>query len=328
MRFHRSPSGLSNFHRFVGVDCVVFVEGGNDQFSLDEVIDGAYSPGTLDVKFWNGIFSIYLGENRKHQLRAIGSKPTLRSIADLISNKAVSNVWVAMDRDHDYFRGRLIIAPGVFYTCGYSWENDACVPEVIEDVFWAIAQLARGSIPVRTEIDRLFATILGDIKTSVQLDVAASIVDDSVLPRQKPFSICQLSGRHDEPSVNRIQLAGLIRNFRKKYSGNALPSVEVEVDRDCVGHVLACFCYRILRFLIKKYSDLGNIQQQLISNLIIDRFHVYLDINRSGVIYAHYAGQFSLLGVELAGAAQPTDNGSTSFLHRLFSLFRLSRAKR
>ena len=297
MTFHRSPSGLTNLHLFIGADVVIFVEGGHQSFTLDEVIDGSYSHSSVDLKFWQGMFSIFLRDGRKCEFRAIGSKLTLKSIAGLIINNQVLNVWVAMDRDHDYFHGELCIAPGILYTHGYSWENDVCSPEVIEDVFWTLAQIARGSVPVRVEIDSLFAQVCSQLQRAVYLDILIGFHGGSLLPRDKPDSMYKLSGPHGKPSVNQEYLSKLIDQLRVAYPRPIFRPAEItlHVTRDCVGKIIACFYYRALQFLIKQYTSLGNIQKQIISNLMIEKFVSYMNQDRGGNIYAHYAGQFAML---------------------------------
>ncbi len=303
MTFHRSPSGLTNLHLFIGADVVIFVEGGQQSFTLDEVIDGSYSHSSVDLKFWQGMFSIFLSDGRKCQFRAIGSKPTLKSIAGLIIKNQVFNVWVAMDRDHDYFHGELHIAPGVLYTHGYSWENDVCSPEVIEDVFWTLAQIARGSVPVRVEIESLFAQVCGQLQRAVYLDILIGFHGGSLLPRDKPDSMYKLMGQYGKPSVNREYLSKLINQLRLTYPRPILRSaaINLHVTRDCVGKIIACFCYRALQYLIKQYTSLGSIQKQLISSLMIEKFISYMNLHRGGNIYAHYAGQFAMLDIRFDG---------------------------
>jgi hypothetical protein len=327
MTFHRSPSGLTNLHLFIGTDVVIFVEGGQQSFTLDEVIDGSYSHSSVDLKFWQGMFSIFLRDGRKCQFRAIGSKPTLKSIAGLIINNQVFNVWVAMDRDHDYFHGELHIAPGILYTHGYSWENDVCNPEVIEEVFWTLVQIARGSVPVREEIEGLFAQISSQLRRAVYLDILIGFHGASLLPRDKPDSVYKLIGQHGKPSVNREYLSGLIGQLRKAYPRPIIRPVAINlhVARDCVGKIIACFYCRVLQFLVKQYTNIGSIQKQIISNLMIEKFITYMNLHRDGNIYAHYAGQFAMIS---SGADSQTRSfvKPKGFIQKLY--FFLSRTKR
>ena len=114
-----------------------------------------------------------------------------------------------MDRDHDYFHGELCIAPGILYTHGYSWENDVCSPEVIEDVFWTLAQIARGSVPVRVEIDSLFAQVCSQLQRAVYLDILIGFHGGSLLPRDSQTACINYLDR----TVNRALIKNIFQNL-------------------------------------------------------------------------------------------------------------------
>jgi len=327
MNFHRTASGLTNLHIFVSVDVIIFVEGGRQSFSIDDVAAGLFTKNSVDLKFWQNIFTIFLHNGRKLQFRAIGAKTTISSIADLILNKQITNVWVAMDRDHDCFHDKLRIAPGILYTYGYSWENDVCIPDVIENAFWALVQIEMGSIPVRNEIEDLFAQIHNKLRKAVYLDILISFYGGSLFPRDKPHTLCSLSGVNNKPSVNLAALSKLIRKLRRKYPRPIFLKriIDMEVARDCAGSVIACFYYRVLQFLLKRHARLGNIEKKIIDNIMIEKLVAYFDRNRSGDIFAHYAGQFAMLypgvDVQTKPFAKTKDHifGFISYLKKLFS---------
>ena len=85
MIFRRTSSGLSNQHLFLNVDTVVFVEGGKS-YSKEEVYSGQFDTHSIDIQFWRGLFSIYRN-SESLQFRAIGSKNTLKSIIQDVTNK-------------------------------------------------------------------------------------------------------------------------------------------------------------------------------------------------------------------------------------------------
>jgi hypothetical protein len=60
MSFRRTSPGLSNMHLFLNVEAIVFVEGGSNSYSLEEVERGLYNCESIDLLFWSKIFEIFL----------------------------------------------------------------------------------------------------------------------------------------------------------------------------------------------------------------------------------------------------------------------------
>src|SRR5690242_5174005 len=101
-------------HRFLGVDAIVFVEGGRTTYTLEQTAEGSYNSQGEDLKYWQIIFMTF-APKKNFNLRALGSKTTIREIASLIAQGEVRHVCVAMDRDFDHLTGALPNVPGVFY---------------------------------------------------------------------------------------------------------------------------------------------------------------------------------------------------------------------
>jgi hypothetical protein len=115
MTFTRTSRGLSNQYLFWGVDTIVFVEGGEDTLSINQVISGLSGSQSTDILFWQGLFLKYL-TSKKFKFLPVGSKRTIIYFANEIKAGNITHVCVAMDRDHDCYNESLIEAPGVFYT--------------------------------------------------------------------------------------------------------------------------------------------------------------------------------------------------------------------
>lgn len=127
MSFIRTNSGLSNIGIFLGVDIVVYTEGGIS-LSLEQVSSGEFNKKSPDIKFWRGVFNSH-GFTRKVEFRALGSKTAARLICDKIASEEIDGVAVALDRDYDNFFRRLYSSPRIIYTKGYSWECDVFLEE-------------------------------------------------------------------------------------------------------------------------------------------------------------------------------------------------------
>jgi hypothetical protein len=119
MNFRRTNAGISNLYLFLGVDAIVFVEGGDTSYSLAELEKGLFNDQAEDLKYWEIIFRTFEPAKTFH-LRAVGSKNSLLELADLVSSAKIKRVLVAMDRDFQNLTGELKTGPGVIYTSGYS----------------------------------------------------------------------------------------------------------------------------------------------------------------------------------------------------------------
>ncbi len=130
MAFMRTPSGLSNLAKFYGVDFIVFTEGGNTSYSLEDVCNGEFNNSSIDIKFWESVF-IKHKLNKKVEFRAIGSKSSSNEICKLIEKDEIKNILVTRDSDLDDFFGLKYRSPYILYTQGYSFENDIYHKELI-----------------------------------------------------------------------------------------------------------------------------------------------------------------------------------------------------
>jgi hypothetical protein len=129
----RTPSGETNKRLFLGVEAIVYVEGGQP-LSPSQVRAGQYAREAMDIRFWESLFECFW-QGGELEFRAIGCKDTLLSLADDIIEGRVANVVVAMDRDHDEFKCALKKTHNVLYTYAYSWEGDVWSRVVVSRYF-------------------------------------------------------------------------------------------------------------------------------------------------------------------------------------------------
>ena len=228
MIFRRTPSGLSNQHLFFNVDTVIFVEGGLKSYAKEEVYEGKFNSSAIDIKYWECIFSSYHPDTKYHY-RAVGSKATLESIANDIENGVVKNVFVAMDRDHSKLNNKLKKVVGVFYTFGYSWENDVLNPIVVEDVFHLICVIDRDEVDITNEISLAFQAFSNDISEAVSVDCFLSKSERSLFPRPNP-SCCLLIKKNKKPTVNTSIIEDLVSKQSVEESEYKLFLKDVEVN--------------------------------------------------------------------------------------------------
>ena len=280
MTFTRTASGRSNLHAFLGVDVVVYTEGG--EFNKDK----KQSSSSIDAVFWKGFFSRFLPD-LKYEVRPLGSKDNLLPHAKDVAALKVSNTIVAMDRDHDHHRLCLIEHPCVMYTYGYSWENDAWRAEAI------ISKLERISVKgvsaeVAESIRDKCRNFFVDFNRLIFVDVLCSLQRVQGIHREKFW------GYVDARDVARLKIKreafkkliatikeGRVKKF--KYSG---PS-RVVAERDCYGKLWSKFLYNIFCECFREVTGQKNLTREMADVLVAEHFQ-HTDLDRDEDLRNYY----------------------------------------
>ena len=160
MTFLRTEEGLTNQAMFMDVDIIVYTEGGEFSYSIEDVSSGVVNEFSIDQIFWDGILKKHCFKPR-YELFPIGSKKTLEQIATLISVDRIQNVGVAMDSDYDELENTKIKSPYILYTHGYSWENDVFNLRIIE-------QYIKAYITRNVNISSVFDTLNSKIENYIE----------------------------------------------------------------------------------------------------------------------------------------------------------------
>lgn len=292
MVFLRTTSGLSNYNSFYKVDLLVFVEGGSESFSFQDIKSGKTNELSVDVKFWNNTIN-YFGSKKKIKILAVGSKGTLTQIAQKIKSAEIINCCVAMDRDHDDMDDEFKNVGGVLYTYGYSWENDVWDKNVIEELFFTFCPLSR-SDEIMPDIERLYNRFLQLIEGIVKLDVYLFRKGRGFSYFTKFYKKTIAYKRESEPKVNIKKTEEIIQNEKKK---NNIKRVRVKIDsvrRSCRGHLYGKFCFWILLYLLKKYKTEIKTAEEVVSFVAIDKLFDKNLICNPSPIYLHYENLIKL----------------------------------
>lgn len=143
---------------------------------------------------------------------AYRSKTTLLDIADDIQSGTVSSVCVAMDRDFDNFRHTIKSSPNIFYTFGYSWENDVWNEEIVESVFYELCPIDEDPT-VRLEIERILEEF--DLKTRWVIvgDVILSFHDKSLILRGSEGRLLNTK-RGSKPIIDSKEVLNIINTIK------------------------------------------------------------------------------------------------------------------
>jgi len=258
MIFARTPTGLSNLHLFHGVESVVFVEGGDQTYSYADVCQGQAGAVSPDILYWQTVFQ-WMAPNREVCFKPVGSKGTLQKIAKDIASGRVTHVYVAMDQDLDRFGGAQTLADGIFYTWGYSWENDVSHETVLKEAVFMLCPIDRTSNDrrVQADISSAVSSFMKSIRWVVKADVILSLAGKGLFDRENwKRHIKSRSGSHGEPYVDVSTLRAEIRSIRTSRRSTQFvgPPLKIDERRDCFGHLLCTFLFRLLMHLLAKYS--------------------------------------------------------------------------
>lgn len=243
MSLERTSHGLGNEHLFHNVTYIVYCEGKES--------DGT----THDEMFWEKILTSY-GISCK--CKSSGSKSNIEPLARRALQDNVKNVIFAMDRDYGNYHGLLLESQNVFYTYGYSWENDIIINIPIENVFILFA--ATNSMD---EIIQDFHGFLSNISQSASrithMDISNNLTSVALFDRDKPLSIFTGSGQN--LSFNEVAIT---EKFNQIAEDNTMPDIH-ENNHDWLRVFYGKACAK------------------LIYQWIVDRSHAYN--NRSKVAY-------------------------------------------
>jgi hypothetical protein len=293
MSFRRTEAGLSTMHRFLGVEAVVFVEGGKVSFTLQEVSGGSYSGQADDLKYWQIVFAQFCPGRPLH-FRAVGSKNTIKEIAVLVSTGRVGHVYAAMDRDLDHLNGSLTKGTGVFHTLGYSWENDVWTHSVVFAAFKTFNTVPEAEKAAATEAEEQFCFMRSKLRHCVRADAALAASNLRPLLREKFAKIIRPVPKAS-PALNARAAKSLIREGRlKARPARAMaPGVVVHPLRDCYGHLIETFGYHLLVHLLSKYCGIKTTPRELLVPAAINAFSATL--GKDADLTAHYAPMFSAI---------------------------------
>lgn len=285
--FRRTKSGLSNQHLFYDVDVVLYLEGGSKSFNKQEAYEDNYSNETEDIIFWKNIFDRFR-TSTKIKYKSIGSKTTVKEIAIDIIEGDIKTVFVAMDNEFDEILNKRINHPNVFYTNGYSWENDVWGHQVIKKI---IEELSAIKID-NNDIEENFANFLTRIKLAVYSDAYLFKSGSSFFPRQQGLLFCVDCRPVDLPLVktenieNKIVEKGLTRRKAIRYGNKE----KLDPHKFCYGHFLADYCCQVIQHYLKKRHSLNSVQKDVMYRMGIKKhFELYFETSDA---YTYYKERF------------------------------------
>lgn len=287
--FRRTLSGLSNQHLFHNVDVVVFVEGGDESYSLEEVYSGNYSHETEDIIFWRNIFE-HFSDDKSYKFKSVGSKPTIKAIANDIVTDNMTSIYVAMDQDFDKVHKKQLLHKNVFYTYGYSWENDIWSHGVIEDL---VQQLTAIDI-TSSVIEANFSGLIRDLKLAVYADGYLFSKGQSFFPRSGGILFCVDCATEELPTIQKDKINSRIvsKNLKKANLYSYGRRHALNVKQHCFGHLIAGYCCQLVRKYLKANHSLTGLTNKIIYRMGLNTFFKN-HFESTTDVYNHYNTAFS-----------------------------------
>lgn len=293
MSFLRTPAGLSNLHLFFTVDAVVFVEGGDESFSFEDLLNERFNTQSPDIKFWELLFGIFLPDRKCHY-RAVGSKNTLYTVAALMTSGTVKHVILCMDRDYDHLTGRLAKHPSILYTFGYSWENDIWTSKGIFAAFQRFSTGIKDANLIENEIHEQFVQLKSRLRWAVRAYALLASCNTKGLHIEPLKSVIRCP-RNAAPYLDLEALRKIVRGSTAKKTTKVPIRLPLKTDPlvDCYGHMLAMYGFHLLYYLVRKYARIRTFPRDVAIPVAIGTIgdHIASD----SVRYAYYTKSFATI---------------------------------
>lgn len=251
MTFSRTNSGLSNSSKFHRADVVIYTEGGDKSFSIEDVENGKFNEHSVDIKFWGNILSAH-GFSRKIKFKALGSKTAARNIAERVAAGEISHTAVARDRDLDNIFSNDICSPLVFCTKGYSWENDVYSMDITRMQVQSMIMNCELDMELKRFIEENYREFFKLGKSLAKLEI---IFRSQGVKFISDISADNLFASKKSCDINKERIYQLIIDKKKKIDRpiNVYGVDAVCPHMDNFGKLVATFSYRLISFLCKKY---------------------------------------------------------------------------
>jgi len=243
--FTRTSDGIGNYPLFLGVDWVAFCEGGGED------VDPAMARPRGDVTCCDSVYwsrrleSIQLSGTL--QVLPIGSKRAVLAAFEKVRDASPGRVLFCVDSDYDSILGVIEVDQRVFYTKGYSLENDLLSCEAIGKF---IRRLYPGLAP--GEAEEFADAVLSAVSAVIQ-DMARYIVADlSLVVAGSAGLLGPDFPRYIEEDCGevRVNYRSLRKNalalLRQRPRLGLIKRVFISPHRDLRGHALFDIMFRAL----------------------------------------------------------------------------------
>jgi len=262
MTFMRSRAGVSNQHVFHRSDAVVYVEGGSRTYSHAEVRGGKSGNTSTDILYWQSVFRA-MAPDRIFHFKPVGSKGTLRQLAEDVRQDILQEI---------------ALKEAVFSVCPINrTTNEANLDSDIASITENFVKQAR---------------------CFVRADVILGSCGKGLFDRKKWSKYVTTSkGQYGQPSFGKADLRSQVRDINSSKGGlrYELTVQTVVTKRDCFGHIIGTFLYRLFCHLVAKYSGSPNFSIVMACGVVIQHFRENLAHPRLADLQRHHEAQFAFM---------------------------------
>ena len=267
MTFRRTDQSFASTHLFYGVDYVAYCEGGESIPSIDKLDQKSGNSETADAAYWRKRLE-HSCRGKQIKVLSVGSKILLRQLCQVIKDQNLTTVLVCMDSDYDHLCACKETGSFVYYTWGYSWENDVYCAPVLERV-------------VRIFVDdsdkcgkflEAFGAVISSSTKYCEMDLVLVRLEKGGIFKRKGaggnFVLGQRTAAWDEKAFQqRLAKQGYKSGPRRKVKINA-----GEVERWLVGKVLPHLAKGLMKIHFDAKRTFGSMSEETLSLLAVDKF--------------------------------------------------------
>ena len=180
----------------------------------------------------------------------------------------------------------------IIYTLGYSWENDVWNANILYEIINDISGNSQAKTKIKSEITNCSTNFVRNIKWAVRADVVLCQNNKSLLMNRSPDSMISLDARK-KPSFNRKEILRLLHIFNQEKNQKYYMSNDVLTSplRDCCGHTIAIFFYRVFCYINKHYIKKPNIAKYYLNTIAISKFIDLINKGKMKKFFNHYEKQ-------------------------------------
>lgn len=292
MTFTRTSSGLSSLHHFHSVDLIVYIEG-----KISDLTDTAISDDDIyDIKFYTTLFNTF--SNKKVKISIAGNKLNALDYHDKIVSENIKNQVVIVDRDYVDILGNRINSGRLFFTKGYSWEND----------FWSkklCIQLLSLLTAKNSSVNDDFIRIIRKCARRMSL-----LYKLNILMLKKGAFLFKISDKGGKLGIN-IDTSNPFCISKEEFSRLAQKANGIVTESEAIdfikknryesfsiiqGHFLEFLVLKLTLAMCKKHSNAkSNIDFNALKNIAMSCFMSNPNLFMSSKVLRHYQGFISIL---------------------------------
>lgn len=226
---------------------------------------------TMDGLFWQGTVSAVRPQLRTQTIH-LGGKGAVLEAAHWIAEESgdLPKAVACMDSDYDRLLGAQVVHSRVFYTWGYSWENDVIIWDAVAALIYQQLQIQDGTFPLselRTALEDVVAVPGEHI---LRVDVLLHSQGNWLKDKSKPMHLFIVGD--DGPTVD----SKAVEDSIDKFGGNAQYDGDVDFWRDFHGRSLAVVLSLWLEFVTAKYPRTGGFKRPFVFLALLRAFHTRL----------------------------------------------------